>query len=565
MEVTKNFLNFAPTKTERDSSSVGRASASQAEGRGFDPRLSLLWSNKNNPIFTYSMKSISSSKALWFVTCLIALASALLDFFTPAMGDDLEFWRHLGFHDYTAPNRLTLSFIAAHLFGCNGRLFDIVGPIVINLLPKVVASVFMGLMSGLFFAVIIHAIRIPKKNYNAFTIVVAAIILLITPWWDSLWLRVCQFNYTWGAIFCIGYVYLFFNTDDKPQLGKIRYTLLFVLAVFAGATHEQTGIAMSVTFICWAIFEKRYRNLSPKRRVMLIGVLLGTALPVFAPAIWLRFFESQNSFHYPILPLIMTTLPLLLALIVIIIIGLAFPKSRNVIVSILKGESGIYLSIGLIAGLIAIACGVPGRTGILSECCSLIILSRFILRANINKNRKLAAVIGCACGVFIITHYSVSVIAQYKVNQEYDNMLTEYTSSSDGIVFADYTPRYTNLSFLTLDRIKGVPDSDDYWLNRCLMLAYRSDSIPLVVLPVDLQLKMPLLQDSISSGGVTVYSSQPQNLAVTQDGLVVQSYNSDAPRIVVQTKMSDGKDIWVATPWVLDPGDYRLPTVKTLP
>ena len=61
-------------------SSVGRASASQAEGRGFEPRLPLMWSDVDTitPSFFNAQKGCKGYKAVqlprWATACLAASA-----------------------------------------------------------------------------------------------------------------------------------------------------------------------------------------------------------------------------------------------------------------------------------------------------------------------------------------------------------------------------------------------------------------------------------------------------------------------------------------------------------
>ncbi len=41
-----------------------------------------------------------------------------------------------------------------------------------------------------------------------------------------------------------------------------------------------------------------------------------------------------------------------------------------------------------------------------------------------------------------------------------------------------------------------------------------------------------------------------------------KTYPGPAPRVISQTKLADGRDIWIATPRVRDPGDYELAVIS---
>ena len=101
-----------------------------------------------------SIKKLTDCRTPLGLIVIIALATALLDYFTPLMGDDMAKWTAMG-ADRTEsfPERQAISFIGAQYFGCNGRVFDAFGPLIVNLLPPVLASALMGLMTGLFFYV----------------------------------------------------------------------------------------------------------------------------------------------------------------------------------------------------------------------------------------------------------------------------------------------------------------------------------------------------------------------------------------------------------------------------
>ncbi len=504
------------------------------------------------------MKKILQNPVVAAVLAIIAIGSALLDYYLPAMGDDLAFWHFLGLEDYTAPDRRTISFILAHIFGCNGRLFDYMGPVVINLLPRAMAAALMGGMAALFFFSIWWAVDVPQRRHTAFSVVLLTSVLAIMPWWDGMFLRVCQFNYLWGTAFCILFIAIFFA---KPSGRDSRAALwgVALLGVFAGAAHEQTGVAMSATFICWALAGRRYRTLTLRRKVMLAALFAGTFLTVAAPAIWHR--AAQDSVHQPIVPLLVTTLPLYLILMSVTAVCMCTRRSRAFIIGLASTSWSIYVSAGFIAGIIAVLSGIPGRTGMFTEACAAVALARMCMDVRCHIGKIPAALITIVCIALITAHFTVSVRYQSRMYGEAEAVKREYIASSDGIVFYDFTSR-CDVPLLTLNRVKGVADADDLWLLQVMRDAYKPGGNIPVVLPESMAGFASHLTDSVSDGRNTVYTSRPDNVVITQDGLPLQYYPGPAPRFVTQTTLADGRDVWIATPRVRDPGDYELPVIS---
>ena len=260
------------------------------------------------------MKRHTRNSTVAIALLVIAAGSGLLDYFTPMTGDDLMFWNALGLHDYTAPDRSTVSFILAHIFGCNGRLFDYMGPIITNLPPRWLSSVLMGAMAGVFFFSVLFAARVPSRRHTAFSLALLAVTLAVMPWWDSMYLRVCQFNYPWAAAFCLLFIGFFFRDASAPQ-GRLRLWALLFLGICAGASHEQAGVALCAAFLWWCFVGKRYRRLSLRRKYMLAGLLAGSLLSAGAPSIWARASAAAPGQSFGLL--VATTLPVLMVFLLV--------------------------------------------------------------------------------------------------------------------------------------------------------------------------------------------------------------------------------------------------------
>ncbi len=469
---------------------------------------------------------------------ILAAGFALLDLFVPDMADDLMFHNALGLDNYTMPDRQTLSFIAAHIFGCNGRVFDYMGPIIVNLLPRGLAAALMGAMAGLFFYSLLYICRLPERGYTALSLCVLALAVAILPWWDSMWLRVCQFNYLWGAAFCLLFIGTFFRNDLKTTFGA------FILGVLAGCTHEQTGVAMCGAFFCYLTVNKRYKSIRRNQWFMLCGLLLGTFLTIAAPSIWQR--AAAGSLRQDSVILLYTTLPALIILFLTLGITALFHRGRTFI-SNLGGNFAVTLIAATFAGIIAIASGTPGRTGLFAEACAIVCFTQIVIAAKWKLPRFTAALLASISALFITAHLAVSIIEQQQLYHQYQDVKTLYINSADGIVRYNFTGRYDG-SPLTLRRVKGVPDADDTWALHALQTAYR---------PHEPEPTIIRNSDEIST-------TIPQHLALTEEGDTVQLISGRPIRMVRHAVTGSGQEIWVLSERIRDPGDYEYHNLKPL-
>lgn len=471
-----------------------------------------------------------STKPVCIVVVFIAIACGVLDYFLPAMGDDLVFWNELGLDNYRYPDYSTFKFAASHYLGTNGRMFDWLGPVVINLLPRFFAAVMMGGMMGLYFWVMLLNLNPARPNHNCFYIVFIAIVVAVMPWWDSMWLRVCQFNYVWGTIFDLLFIYLFF----KPY-NRTWKVWLFLLGWCAGAAHEQTGLAMTVAFGAWCLARGNFKSMEKRRWTMLAGLILGALSTVATPSIWCR--AAVDTVHDNVIHLVLTTLPVYILLLVVLIVMVLSKAGRKRLIDFFTPAAKIMLLAATVSALIAVMSGIPGRTGWFSESVSIVMLANIVLTLN-NTTRRVIAIISAVVAVqFILFHYAYSIYWQSRVYKEVEDVKTLYKDSDNGVVYYDFTGRY-DTPIITLSRVKGVPDADDWWLATVLQRVYGSPLKEFVVLPAAME--GVVYGDSLTVDGYTLYKDKP---------LV----KIDGQHVIKHTPVG-----WLVAPLVLDPGDILM-------
>lgn len=249
---------------------------------------------------------------------IIAIGTGVLDYFTPLMGDDMSKWLAMGGDDSAFPDRRAISFLAAQYFGCNGRIFDALGPLITNLLPHVLASALIGFMTGLFFYALCLSAGVLREGRATLACGLIAVALFTLPWWDSMFMRVCHFNYIWATTFALFFVHAWFS-----ELNPGKWTLfgLFILGGMAGCFHEQIGVAMTAYFGLYVIIKRCW----DWHLVPFAGLCIGTLLTIASPAIWIR--NSEFIQDATRVEMLYTTLPwVIIALVVIAIISLTHNK-----------------------------------------------------------------------------------------------------------------------------------------------------------------------------------------------------------------------------------------------
>lgn len=490
------------------------------------------------------------------VLVFIAVCSGVLDWFTPMMGDDLSKWYKLGADSFTHPDRSTLSFILGHFTGSNGRILDMFGPVAAIWFPKTVTSIFMGLMAGLYFYSVIVATGANQDNRQTFVVVLLASTIALMPWWDYMWLRVCQFNYIWGTAFCVLAVTLFFrgrsNEELKNRLSIIGY---FIVGFLGASSHEMHGIALVTGFIIWYVLNSGSSRLSHGRRWLLAGIVSGAVIPFLSPNFWNRSATSEPQFDP--LQIILSTLPLVLVLLIATILTMLTKQGRKYVHSLSRTSWVVFFVMAITSGLVAIFSGVPGRTGWLAETCAIVAIAQMLLTIRLRIPRLSAALLSFFGVAFIALHYTVSISSQMRANSEYSAAIKELANSEDGIIFGDFTRR-SDFPFLCLDRVKGVTDNDDMYLLSVLSRVYKGDSIPVCVLPEAFRGRLESISDSLRVDNTTIYLEKPAgvNEGCTFEDLPLYYINRDKSQMLVTPiETSAGRSLWVVEPLQIDKGD----------
>lgn len=468
-------------------------------------------------------KSLRLNIAPLCLILLIALATGVLDFFTPLMGDDMGKWLEMGGDSESFPDRRAISFLGAQYFNCNGRVFDALGPLLTNVLPRFAASALMGLMTGFFFYCLCLVAGLLRSARSRVACGILTVSLLVLPWWDSMFMRVCHFNYVWAAAFVLLFVYKWFQEDAN------RY-LLFILGALAGCFHEQNAVSLVAVFGIYMLITRSFR----RYLLPYAGLCLGSVITVATPAIWHR--NSEFIADGSPIEMLWTTFPVL---IFVIILTLILLLTRNRLFSVVRSDKYIVLlAIAVVSSLISCYSTIPGRTGWLAESCALALLGLLCGEMKVSVSPTVGRLFVGLCFLIVATHFAVSIYWQKKMYDEYSRAVELYQASADGVVRMDYTSRL-EVSPLTLYRVKGLPDGDDRYLHS-VFSGYYGPEKQLIL--IDSQFEVT---ESLPEDVRLVYNSISDTIMISGNGM---------ERVI--TPFVEGTETrYLIEPLVVDPGD----------
>lgn len=469
----------------------------------------------------------------------------MLDYWTPLMGDDLIYFYQLGFDNYTHPDRSTLSFILGHYEGCNARFFDIFASIFIDLLPHAAGSLIIGVAMALFFYSL--AINISPGSNSPLTITLTfTVALAILPWWGGMWLRVCHYNYIWSTTLCLIFFHIFFGS--RNYTARVHLCLIAILGLLTGAAHEQTGVAMCAAMVPYALIQMHRHSLLKFQKIMVACLIAGTVYILVSPSFWLR--TTDDSIRSGVVPMLYSTLPAYIAILPAIAIMFTGKRGRAFLAKLATPKNALMLAAATVAAAVALVGGVPGRTGWFSESIAIILLAKALNLSLPHFHNRYSISIIAACIVLIICHFAVSIVWQRQAYREYNQTIDLFCESTNGIVYQDITTRFEQPP-ITLCRIKGAPDADDYWMWHNIVRVYGQDKNG-VILPTAFEGRIDSCADSLTIGLHTYYHYRPKDVQYTPDSIAYQRWNNII-RIINRAGCG-----WAASPAVVDPGDFLI-------
>ena len=162
-------------------------------------------------------------------------------------------------------------------------------------------------------------------------------------------------------------------------------------------------------------------------------------------------------------------------------------------------------------------------------------------RTSLNPSPLIGRLLTTVLSLLIIVHMAEVVRWQLRADTEIEQSINLYRSSTDGVIYLDPIQRYA-FPWWCLNKNKGVPDADDYYINETFDRCIGGNRKQLRVLPIDAQtLRSIDITHSRPLGAGMVSRTMPQ---------ADSSTHTITPFISV-----DSIILYYTAPRIIDPGD----------
>ena len=430
------------------------------------------------------------------IICL-SLCYAIVSFTFPLIGDDLA---HASFyHTITKPYPF-LRTLFSMWFNVNGRMGDALSSVWMPLVPQPFTAALVGLSIATLSYLIIKLGNVHRGDYTMQTIVMAVIVFTL-PWWDSMLLFACQFNYILASALSLVACAIMLN----ERLSEKSLYLLTPIVFLAGGMHEASGLPLSAALVFYFYMNRKTIILSKARRIMLIALCLGACFTLSSPASWERLLMSKTPDDPMWLLAIKNSY---YGILMVIIVALHCAKHPQRFKQMLSSIICVFIVAALGSTFFSVVGGIVGRPGWFSQVLSIIVILMLINQSRpMRRMKAITAVLAMA----IIGHLALFTETQLKISKEIDALYAGYNNSTDGIIYLD-TPHSDNTSILALGKNFIVfPPNDTYSFSVMHQyLAHYTKPFP-ILLPAEAKEKLSHnISGDIAIGDFIISRNEPE-------------------------------------------------------
>ncbi len=469
---------------------------------------------------------------------LVASAVAIQLYYTPYSGDD---WVYLGAYTgyksvcHNPYEWLKLGF--GHWLTTNGRFANI-GLTPLLLFPKWLLSLLCG---AAMYGMCKYAVRaVCAKQCICITSLMVSLLVFTLPWWDSMMVFDCQFNYVFSAFFCLLAYKMMFSKCEKQFEMILKPAFCFI----AGMMHEAASMPLCAGIAVYMF----YGGAKPVKKLF-YSFVSGAIIVTFSPGIWLR--ASHLSTPDDILPVLLLKSDFAALLVLLgILVCLLQKKRRERLKNSLSQPVCIFAVASLISMTMSGVSGIVGRSGWFAEIYAFIV----ILILAKDYLQCIPKYVYYTLSAIVVAHVFAVAYFQQLAGKEYETFDKEYVNSCDGLVFFDYT-RDNEWSILLLNKLRGVPDPDDTYLLKTYSEHYSPSSRLPVVLPSEAKeiLNNGFSGEKVLECGDILTTVKPRHLITRTDGLML--FDNKGEEWVIQPFEYHNTQYYHLSKRILDPGD----------
>ncbi|MDE6325067.1 MAG: hypothetical protein K2M02_02740, partial [Duncaniella sp.] len=180
-----------------------------------------------------------------------------------------------------------------HWYNDTGRLCNLLSPIFLGLLPKLVFSIISG--GFILMSVMLMCRLAGVKRGSTGSWVIALLVTFALPWFDYMFSVIFAINYVWPSALTLLIVYWFLNRNTiKSELSTGVFSGMCITALLAGWMHE--GFSLPVIAGVLTLWVTRIQRPDKKNMILFAFYLVGTLLIIISPALWTRTANSESLF-----------------------------------------------------------------------------------------------------------------------------------------------------------------------------------------------------------------------------------------------------------------------------
>lgn len=470
---------------------------------------------------------------------LIGAMHAWYGLFVPMLGDDMSYSG--GFIAKFGSLTRYVRYAGSHYLATNGRLTNLLAPMLLLGLPKWLLSLLTGMGIALSYYLTVKAAGLTRRMATA-KISLIGLILFTFPWWDSAYLYVVAWSYPCATALALGAVIWMLRGVSSSGAW-----LAWPLAFGAGMTHEALSIPLVCGLAAYFTLTRQWRTLSRNQTVMLLLFIAGATCVFISPALWHRVTAS----HTPDDPMWLLALKsdfYVLALI-------ACTAAAAVMVPRRLREAvhtpWVIFAVAAVISLIpSVGGGIVGRSGWFAQTFALIAFYRWGVMCGWHIRPLPARILSSVLSVLILLHLAEVARWQRVSGTELTDSISTYAADPSQPVYMDYT-RQDAQPIWVLNKTRGVIDPTETYLLD-MMARYDGDSIhPYRVLPTAVR---AMATDTLSGpapvgGDSYIAPSMPGGCG--PDGILTLH----GVRYISVPFTKDGRSLWFITPLYLHPGD----------
>jgi hypothetical protein len=435
--------------------------------------------------------------------------------------------------------------IRDHRHFSNGRMANLVAPLLLNYIPRWLLSVVDAAVKAGMFAIAVR-VAAPARFSTTSRVLLLAILAFALPWWDAMSLFDCSFNYVWATAFGLLCVHVILN---YPRPAKLLVTLFMLgFCFFSGAFHEAMGIPLACGFVAYFVMSRKAWHMSPSQLLLIAAFVGGAVFAFCADGIWNRFHRDEEP-NDPMLILVLKSDLFALALVAFMLVQLVVNPRR--LWKALSTPWVIFVVAAIASMCFSAVSGIVGRSGWFAQVYALIAFYRWADMHDLRISRWNSRVLNVVLALVMVVHYAGMAYYQAVVaGPQLRECMALSERNENGNVYLDaLTDR--DMPWWLLHKCRTVPDADDTYL--CLMLTrqYSDKAHPIKILPTQVkrinaaEVKGEIALDRGNFVTDKVPNGTNERMWLARDG----------EHYVVVPFVKDGVQLYLITPHDLDPGD----------